>query len=258
MKVAMLVVLAVSMQGTIVAQEAPKQAKFEVASVRRAAEEMTVGGGARSTGRGSVEITSDRASYRNISFRSLLMRAYGVKEFQISGPGWIDSDRYNVVATIPEGTPAEDVPVMLQNLLIERFQMKVRRVPKSYEGYVLGVGKGGPKLTPAAHPDASNNKDRADRSTLSFDPLEEHMYGITMPALASVLSNMFAGPVVDSTQLEGKFDISMAMAPSGPTGPEEQAYTITGLRELGLTLTPGKVQMEAIVVDEAKETPREN
>ena len=249
MKAAMLVVLAVCVQGAVTAQEAAKQAKFEVASLRRESEEATPGHG--STGVGFVEITSQRASYRSISLRSLLMKAYGVQRFQISGPGWIDSDRYDVVATIPEGTPVEDVPVMLQNLLIERFQMKLRRVPKSYEGYVLSVGKGGPKLTPAAHREVG-----APTASLSMgEHPEEHMYGMTMAALANVLSIRFAGPVVDSTQLDGKFDISM---PFSLDGPEEQTNTITGLRDLGLTLTPGKVQLEAIVVDEAKETPGEN
>lgn len=236
---------------------AASQPKFEVASVKRASEEAT--SGARGTGLGVVEITSQRASYRDINFRSLLMRAYNVKRFQISGPGWIDSDRYDVVATIPEGTPAEDVPVMLQNLLIERFQMKVRGVPKTYEGYVLGVGKGGAKLTPAAHPHASNDANLPDSLSLSFgDHPEEHMSGTTMPALANILSNELGGPVVDSTQLAGKFDISMPAAPGAFNTPEAQANTMTGLRDLGLTLIPGKVQLETIVVDKAEETPTEN
>jgi len=249
MKAAMLVLLALCMQGAIAAQETTKQAKFEVASVRRASEEVTPGRG--STGRGIVEITSQRASYRDITFRNLLMRAYGVKEFQISGPGWIDRDRYDVVATVPEGTAVEDVPLMLKNLLIERFQMRVRRVPKNYEGYVLGVGKGGAKLTPAAQRSAG-----APSATLSTgDHPEEHMYGMTMPALANLLSIRFAGPVVDATKLDGKFDISM---PFSLDGPEEQTNTMTGLRDLGLTLTPGKVQLESIVIDQAKETPSGN
>ena len=253
----MLVVLILGMQGTIAAQETPKQAKFEVASVRQTSTEAT--SGARRTGRGSVEITSQRASYRNISFKELLMRAYSVKEFQISGPGWIDSDRYDVIATIPEGAPEEQVPVMLQNLLTERFQISIHRFTKTYDGMVLGVGKGGSKLTPAAHPDASNNKDRADRSTLTMgDHPVENSFGITMPALASYLSNKFKRPIIDSTQLAGKFDLSLPGAPGAFDGPEAEASAITGLRDLGLTLTPGKVGLEAIVVDKANQTPSEN
>jgi uncharacterized protein (TIGR03435 family) len=183
------------------------------------------------------------------------MRAYDLKEFQISGPGWIDSDRYDVIATIPEGAPEEEVPVMLQNLLAERFQMRIHRSTKTYDGLVLGVGKGGSKLTPAAHPNASNNKDRADRATMSFDPPEQHLFGITMPALATSLSSEFGRPVVDSTQLVGKFDMSL---PTALDGPEAESVEITGLRDLGLTLTPGKVQLDAIVVDKANETPDEN
>jgi uncharacterized protein (TIGR03435 family) len=257
MKIAMLVALTLCMQGTIPAQDTQMQAKFEVASVRRASTETT--SGARSTGRGFVEITPQRASYRDITLKSLLAKAYNVKEFQISGPGWIDSDHYDVIATIPEGTPEGEVSVMLQNLLTERFQMRIHRVTKPYEGYVLGVAKGGPKFIPAAHPKASNNTNMPDSTSLSMgDHPEEHMFGTTMPALANVLSNRFKRPVVDSTELAGKFDISLPAAPGAFDGPEAETYTITGLRDLGLTLTPGKVPLEFIVADKANETPDEN
>jgi beta-lactamase regulating signal transducer with metallopeptidase domain len=99
---------------------------FEVSSVRQAAPPgpqttTTAGGARRITGAAIVTVTSDRASYRNITLKSLLMRAYDLGLFQISGPAWIESERYDIVATIPEGTPKEDVPVMLQHLLAERF-----------------------------------------------------------------------------------------------------------------------------------------
>jgi len=257
MKSATLFVLALCMQRIIPAQTIPGSPRFEVASVRRASTEFTAG--ARSTGLGQVEISSQRASYRNITLKSLVAKAYDIKDFQVSGPAWIDSDRYDIIATIPEGTSEAKVPVMLQSLLVERFQMKIRRIRKPYEGYVLSVAKGGPKLTPAAHPKASNTRNVSDSTTVSFgEHPEVHMFGITMPALGNYLSNVFKRPVLDSTQLAGKFDLSLPAAPGVFDGPEAETYAITGLRDVGLTLTPSKVPLEAIVVDKATETPSGN
>jgi len=57
------------------------------------------------------------------TMRSLLMMAYGLKNYQISGPGWMDSERYEVVAKIPAGASKAEVAKMLQAMLADRFAL---------------------------------------------------------------------------------------------------------------------------------------
>ena len=43
----------------------------------------------------------------NVSLRSLIVRAYGLKDFQVEGPDWIGSERYDIAAKFPEGLPKD-------------------------------------------------------------------------------------------------------------------------------------------------------
>jgi uncharacterized protein (TIGR03435 family) len=265
-----------------VAQAAASAPAFEVASVRQVApaDSQTSSPGRRvSTGAGAVTITSDRASYRNITLKSLLMKAYGLEPFQISGPAWIDSEHYDVLATIPQGTPQEEVPAMLRQLLAERFRMILHSETKEDTGYILGIGKGGPKLMPAknhksapsADPDASR-RPASISFTMGGSSTVMKINGATMPAFADFLSRTLGRPVIDSTELAGEFDIvlpmSMGVIMPGAQGtgadgsPVESdssmASLFTAIHDLGLTLDSRKVPLKCIVVDKAEKIPTEN
>src|SRR3974390_695603 len=64
-----------------------------------------------------------RVDYAGVTLKNLLSSAYSVKPSQISGPGWLDSERYDIVAQIPEGASKDQFNLMLQNLLTERFML---------------------------------------------------------------------------------------------------------------------------------------
>src|SRR5262249_21050048 len=64
----------------------------------------------------------------------------------ITGPAWLDSERFDITAKVPDGVSKEQIPAMLQVLLAERFKMTVRKEGKEEPIYGLVVGKGGPKL----------------------------------------------------------------------------------------------------------------
>src|SRR4051812_41471909 len=108
------------------------QPSFTVASVKPSASErkmptLTVGPG--------------RINFANVSLKTLITRAYSVKDYQVSGASWIGSELYTVTATMPSDTPQPVVWQMLQSLLVERFQMKVRRAEQEMSVYALVVGK---------------------------------------------------------------------------------------------------------------------
>jgi uncharacterized protein (TIGR03435 family) len=91
-----------------------------------------------------------RITYENVTMLTLLVRAYGVDFDQISGPPWIDSIQYTVIANVPAGTSKEQLVKMWQRLLKERFHLAVHHEVKDFPGYELVVAKGGPKLDPSA------------------------------------------------------------------------------------------------------------
>src|SRR5580658_3647919 len=80
------------------AQTTPATPSFEVATVKPAAPPATSmgpGGGMRVAIRMGAQGgpgTSDpgQITYSNMPMKSLLVNAYGVKTYQISGPTWID------------------------------------------------------------------------------------------------------------------------------------------------------------------------
>jgi uncharacterized protein (TIGR03435 family) len=82
----------------------------------------------------------------NTPLRQLLVTAYTLKNYQVEGPAWLDTDGYDIVAKVLAGTTKEDFNLMLQSLLAERFKVTVHRETKSMQVYALSIGKGGPKV----------------------------------------------------------------------------------------------------------------
>src|SRR5262249_54957220 len=106
------------------AQSSTNRPEFEVASVKPS----------KPAGDGPVMIRMGgdpgRIDYTNMSLKMLITRAYGVKDYQVTGPDWMDSERFDVTATHPPNTPREQVQAMLQTLLEDRFKMTVHKEKK--------------------------------------------------------------------------------------------------------------------------------
>jgi uncharacterized protein (TIGR03435 family) len=79
------------------------------------------------------------------SLKTLISLAYGTHALLISGPGWIDTERYDIMAKAAEGIPDSEVGQLLQSLLTDRFRLKVHFEMKEMPAYALVVGKGGRK-----------------------------------------------------------------------------------------------------------------
>ena len=93
-----------------------------------------------------ANVDNIRAEYKYLDLRSLMTYAYGVKPYQITGPDWMSTTRFDIVAKLPEGSKKEDAPKMLQTLLEERFKLTTHRTTAEHPVLALVVGKGGPKL----------------------------------------------------------------------------------------------------------------
>ena len=132
--------------------------EFEVASIKPAPPQ---GGGRFMVMMRGGPGTPDpgQLTYANVSLRNILMNAYGVKTYQISGPGWLDTERFDLTAKIPKGATKEDLKVMLQSFLADRFKLTLHREQKELPIYALVVAKGGPKLKESAEEETPPSPD---------------------------------------------------------------------------------------------------
>ena len=221
------------------AQTAENSPSFEVASVKPAAPitgnaiRVMMRGGPGSPDPGQI-------TYSNVTVKNVLMNAYGVKGFQISGPGWLDSERYDIVAKLPRGATKAESMAMLQNLLAERFKLTLHREKKDLPMYALVVGKNGPKMKEAVDEPAPKSGGPADGPGAAMGRIAVGKDGFpvlpgrgatammlmngnarmtasgqSMAGLAEMLSGQLDLPVMDMTGLTGNYDFTLYFAPEG-------------------------------------------
>ena len=135
---------------------AAAQTSFEVASVRASPPARI---SLKEAPRESIEPSPGNLVLRNISLRSSIGWAYGLRDFQIAAPGWLESEKYDIVAKAPGMVTHDQLRGMLRALLEERFKLVVHRETKEFRVYALVVGRKGSRLdaakTPGRGPDAS-------------------------------------------------------------------------------------------------------
>jgi len=195
----------------------------------------------------------------NVTLKRCINGAYGIPEAQIlGGPKWIDELRYEIVAKTGEHAGENGLMTMLQDLLADRFQLKLHHETRTVSGYELTVAKGGVKATPSepgtdSATDTSKRGGRMDAKACS------------MSRLALKLADILGAPVSDLTNTNGKFDFALRWVPDDlqarpgassdtPAGPT----LFTALQEqLGLKLEARKVPVDVLVIDHA-DLPSEN
>ena len=83
---------------------------------------------------------------RDVTLLKLIASAYGLSEDNIAGgPSWLSSDLFDVIAKVPGGANREDVQIMLQNLLADRFKLTLHKESREVPLYELVAAKGGKK-----------------------------------------------------------------------------------------------------------------
>jgi len=272
------------------AQSSPARPEFEVASIKPSPPPTS---GQINAG---VHIDGARVSCSQLSLNDYIGIAHKVKRHQIVGPDWLASDRYDIAATLPEGAKREQVPEMLKALLEDRFGMKMHRDTKEFPVYGLVIGKGGLKMTESpvdagldsAKPvevkvsggAAGTTIDYGNGSYFTFANNRFEAKKLTMVAFADTLARFCDRPVVDMTELKGRYDLAIEFSPedframqiraaiaAGVTLPPQVLQMLehasgdslpTALQTLGLKLEPRKAPIEVLVVDHAEKTPTAN
>ena len=262
------------------AQNSGLRSSFEVASVK--AVEYTGRPGFQGIMQGAPGTSAPgQITYSRVTLRTVLLTAFGVKEEQILGPGWLDSDRFEIIAKVPAGATVQQFRLMLQNLLADRFKLTFHRDTKDLPVYVLAVTRGGPKLQqskvggePACVVSAGGTEpgDAPRRATVADAVNHRTCTNMTMTDFVEDLSRLalryIDRPVVDLTGLKGTYDFKLEWTTmqnygldvgSSPTGNVGGLTMFEALeKQLGLRLKPGTAPLETIVIDHAERVPSEN
>ena len=242
------------------AQSNEKSLTFDAASVKPST--IPVGGrgpgpigdglgrGGNTNAGGPGTNTPDRIRYQRATLKTLLAAAYDVKEFQISGPGFLSTERFDVQATMASDTTREQFRVMLQNLLAERFKVAVHRETKELPMYAMVVAKNGPKLKETMESSKSDEvADPVDDGPPRDPPGGRGQFKMgadgfpvlpmpgggraglfvmmmpnaarlmaqkqTMENLADRLSSLLPRPVKDETRLKSQYDFTLTCSTDG-------------------------------------------
>jgi uncharacterized protein (TIGR03435 family) len=227
---------------------------FEVASVRPSTDIARPASIGPSPGR-------ERFTARNMPLLWLIASAYDVSIRQVSAlPKSFSSKNYDIEARSAMPASREQMMQMLQNLMEDRFRLRLHRETKVLRVYVLRVSKGGAKL--------EKNKDGADLEAKNSGAGRETYRNFPMPIFANILSAHLDETVVDGTGLKGSYDFKLEFTPErigqGAKDGHEPAPNLEGpslftaLKEqLGLELRRDTVQVPLLVIDHI-EDPAEN
>jgi uncharacterized protein (TIGR03435 family) len=271
----------------------PTNLSFEVASVKRSDPSH------RGFGQ-PLTCSLGRCVAQGISLAALAMNAYDTKEaYQIEwADPWMASELYEIAAKVPDGAKMEQVHIMLQRLLSERFGLVVHRETRQLRGFRLAVATGGEKLTKSLDvsasadsgreivtkdgtPHYSSNAKSGMLLTLAVQILHGHHENMT--GLVHQLAVALHAPVIDATGLKGEYDYDLSFAPeiapvskgsavfvapvpsaasgqANPALPSDRPTIFAAIKQqLRLQLEAHKsVPVEVLVLDKASRIPTEN
>jgi uncharacterized protein (TIGR03435 family) len=209
-----------------------------------------------------MNIDGARVDIGGMPIMALLPQVFRVKQYQISGAGtqarpglgsgmdFMNTDRWDILAKLPDGATEDQVPDMLLALLVDRFKLAYHRENKELAVYALVVGKGGSKLKDtSAEPDApladlpgatvinsgngqqvrinqeggrGGGRGGATISSPQFGTMKMQMgedgamhleaARITMAGLAELLTSFVDRPVLDMTEMKGAYQVTLDLS----------------------------------------------
>ncbi|HXA51096.1 MAG TPA: TIGR03435 family protein [Candidatus Acidoferrum sp.] len=187
----------------------------------------------------------------NASLYECIEWAYQLKEYQFSGPDWVKSGgpNYDIEAKAPPNTPPQQIRLMLQTLLMDRFHLSVHRESRTLPVYDLVVAKDGPKLQQASADGRPGFFSQGGSGGVRMTSQRA-----SMARFANWLSGNVDHPVIDKTDLTGFFSIKLEWAREGD-GPS----IFSAVQEqLGLRLQASKAPIDILIVDHAEKKPTAN
>jgi uncharacterized protein (TIGR03435 family) len=271
----------------------PADLKFEVASIRTAQplgpqQRVDLG----------LHLDGSQVHINAVPLRDYIARAYRVKLYQVTGPEWLTSERFDLNAKLPEGSNSDQIPEMLRALLTERFQLKLHRDKKDLPIYALIVGKP-PLKVQESSPDANAGVvrkgdvsvtatggaagvavDLGNGSYYTFANGKFEFKRVGMEMVSRQLERYVDRPIVDMTGLKAIYDLTLTVTPedaqtmlihaavnAGMILPPQVLQAMEngsivslfdGLQQLGLKMDARNAPLDMLVVDQAFKAPTDN
>ena len=255
----------VLMAAAAFAQAPESRPAFEVASVK-ASDSAAGRGGAGHMGfgmagaGGNIQVAAASLTMRNVTLKNAIRWAYHITEYQVSGPEWLDSARFNINAKSGGAATEEQLQLMLQTLLADRFKLAVHQQTKEFQVFVLAPGKNGAKLQESKSEGESEIVPQPNSMTVTIQRA-----GVSQ--MIEMMTPLLGAPVIDETGLKGRYDITANLAKyagemqpgAGGAPPDPLSLISSALEgELGLKLERRKMPLEQLVVDHIEKAPTEN
>jgi len=216
-----------------------------------------------------------------LTYISFAYKLTGDQVERLVYPKWAVNEHFDIEARGPANATKDQMRLMMQSLLAERFKMAVhwetRNVPV-FRVVLAKAGKLGPDFEAYSGPPCPYGTEPPQRSA-KFPPVfcgrpgmrqlpdgEDQVTGRSMPIgeLVSTLrrwgGTAIDRPLVDATGLTGVFDYVLTFAPDAPPGQPQAdgpSYLEALKDQLGLKLEPARAMMPFLVIDHIEE-PSEN
>jgi uncharacterized protein (TIGR03435 family) len=211
----------------------------------------------------------------NVTLESMIRMSYRLQESQlIGGPAWMYTDRFDIRAKSDASGSVADVPLRVQSLLAERFNLRVHDETRDLPIYSLVIDRNdlrsGPRLMRAAVDCAGISRTRREMA-----PIEPRRPdgrptcgtiigmgrlsggGVTMPQIAQALSQYTGRTVIDRSGLSGTFDYDLEFTPNPAvrgSGSNAGNSIFTAVREqLGLRLDAQRGPVSVVVIDSVQQ-----
>jgi uncharacterized protein (TIGR03435 family) len=239
-------------------QEKPARLVYEVASVRPSGPDAPDG---------EIDPLPNGVGYsvKAIPVKIMLSIMYRVPLRQIvGGPIWLNNERFDVEVRADHSYSIDDLHIMFQNLLADRFQLKLHKEIKSGPVYLLTIAKSGLKMNPV---DAGKNRNVPITDAPNYEFIGSKVPMNYLCYWLGLKLQYDQRPVVDKTGLTGTYDFKLSFRPQLPpdASREDQSPELENLSlifdavkdQLGLQLARQKGPVETLVIDHA-ERPTEN
>lgn len=248
--------------GAAFGQPTTEQPGFEVASIK-----MYPAGSRRPEGGEiGIKLSAGGVNIRYIRLDNCLAWAYDIRG-RISGPDWIHSERYDIVAKAAAPVPQARLKLMFQTLLADRFKLTLHRETKEFAVVALVVAKNGPKNLHSVEAGGPPGMQQVDGKLV--------LKSVSMSRFAEALKNrppygLNGETVVDQTGLPGVYDITLNVKGFNADDPafisnfEELRSALFDFfsnalgKQYGLKLEHRKLPLESLVIDQASRVPTEN
>jgi uncharacterized protein (TIGR03435 family) len=199
----------------------------------------------------SFSFRGDRFSLDDQTVSRLIAFAWAINQNQIvDAPNWLRDEHYDMDGkTSAQADPTvPEQQQIIRKLLADRFGLSFHREKRELAVYALVIAKGGPRLPPAAHPNAQpgqHNEGHGMQTTRSFTSAAMSDFILTMQFFLD-------RPLVDQTGLTGRYDFNLTYtyADASNSDPDAPPPLFTALQEqLGLTFQPTKAAKDVLVLD---------